>query len=278
MDVRVYGSTKEFKIKKLLLESLFGFKKGAYLARLFVVRGYKAKYKASYVGFLWEIMPSITTGIVWIFLKESGAVDTAAVNIPFPLFVICGTIIWSLITESINKPLGVLNEYTSIISKINIPKEALLLIGFYSVLINHFIKLILVFIMLVLFQVVPTISLLYYIPLVVLTIIFFMAIGLLLMPFEYMLPDIGKLKNYGLMGLMYLTPVVYANPGKGLLAKIMQYNPLSVFVDGMRNALTGRNVDVLFFGWVFIITLIMVALSLIVFKVTVPIITERIGA
>ena len=278
MEVRIYSASKEYKLYKLIKESLLGFKKGSYLARLFVLRGFKVKYKTSYVGFLWEIMPSLTTALVWIFLRESGAVSSTAVYIPFPLFVIIGTIMWSLITDSINKPLGIFNEYSSIISKINIPKESLLLIGFYNILINYGIKLLLILFMLFFFQVVPTVSIFLFIPISVLTIISFMCLGVLIMPFEYMLPDIGKVKNYFLMGLMYLTPVVYANPGSGLVSTIIKWNPLTYIIDGLRNSLTGEFVGLSFFIGMLLITIILFFIAVIVYRITVPIIVERIGS
>ena len=255
------------------------YKDGLYLSRLFVSRGFKAKYKTSYVGFIWEIVPSLTTAIVWIFLRASGAVETTDVNIPFPLFVIIGTTMWSLITESINKPMGAFLEYSSIISKINIPKEALLLIGFFNVLINHGIKLLLVLILLFYYQIPPSISLLYFIPIVVLTVLFFMSIGVFLLPLEYMLSDIGRLKNYGLMGLMYLTPVVYANPGKGFVSTIMSLNPIAFIIDGLRNSLTGLPIgsSSFFFG-MSVVTVLLFLGATVLYRITIPIIIQRIGA
>ena len=98
------------------------------------------------------------------------------------------------------------------------------------------------------------------------------------MPFEYMLPDIGKVKNYFLMGLMYLTPVVYANPGSGLVSTIIKWNPLTYIIDGLRNSLTGGFVELSFFLGMFLLTIVLFFIALIVYRITVPIITERIGS
>lgn len=279
MEIKVYNSAKDYSLKTLLKEGLKGFKEGFYLSKLFVARGFTAKYKTSYIGFIWEIVPSLTTAIVWIFLRASGAVETTDVNIPFSLFVIIGTTMWSLITESINKPLGSLLEYSSIISKINIPKEALLLIGFFNTLINHGIKLILVVILLIYYQIPLSLSLFYFVPIVLLTVLFFMTVGVFLMPLEYMLPDIGKIKNYVLMGLMYLTPVVYANPGKGLVSTIISYNPLSYLIDGLRNCLTGFPLgSESFFIAMFFVTMLLFFVAVILYRITIPIIIERISS
>jgi len=75
-----------------------------------------------------------------------------------------------------------------------------------------------------------------------------------------------------------LTPVVYANPGSGFVSKIINLNPLTYIIDGIRNALTGSIVDVIFFIWLFVITIILFFVSLIVYRITFPIIIERIGS
>lgn len=275
----LYTSSKNISFRSIFKDSIDGFLSGFYLSKLFVVRGFTVKYKTSYIGFFWEIVPSLTTAVVWIFLRASGAVETTDVSIPFPLFVIIGTTMWSLITESINKPLGSLLEYSSIISKINIPRESLLLIGFFNALINHGIKLILVVLLMIYYQIPLSLSLLYFIPIVILTVLLFMSIGVFLMPLEYMLPDIGKIKNYVLMGLMYVTPVVYANPGKGLVSTIMSYNPLSYLIDGLRNCLTGYSLPMpgFFIGMLFV-TLLLFFLAVVVYRITIPIIIERISS
>jgi lipopolysaccharide transport system permease protein len=279
MDIKIYSSANEYNLFKVFKEGIKGYKEGFYLSRLFVLRGFKAKYKTSYVGYIWEVVPSITTAIVWIFLRGSGAIVTPDAAIPFPAFVLIGTIMWSVITDSISKPMGSFSEYSSIISKINIPKESLLLIGFFNILINHAIKLILVVFLLIFYGLTPSITLLYFIPILLLTIVFFMSLGVWLLPLEYMLSDIARIKNYGLMALMYLTPVVYANPGKGIISTIMNLNPLTYIIDALRNSLTGLPVENLpFFLGMSIVTALMAIGATIIYRITTPIIIQRIGS
>lgn len=278
-QTKTYTPANQYSAKQMLKDGLSGYKEGLFLARLFVIRDFKAKYKTSYIGFVWEIVPTIATALVWIFLRGSGAVELADTGIPYPVFVLIGTMMWSLITESLNKPLEVFRQNSAIITKINIPKESLLLIGFFNIFINLGIKLLLIVFLLVFFQVVPTSSILYFIPMALITVFCFMSIGVFLMPIEYMLPDIAKIKTYGLMGLMYLTPVVYGNPGEGLIATIMRWNPLTYVINGLRGALTGVPINEgMFWLYFSIISVLFFLLATLLYRVTTPIIVQRISA
>jgi len=94
-----------------------------------------------------------------------------------------------------------------------------------------------------------------------------------------MLPDIARIKNIGLNGLMYLTPVVYANPGQGIISEIMKWNPLSYILDILRNSLTGVPVEHTLFILAFVgITFVLFILSTILYRVITPIMIQRISA
>lgn len=276
---KTYTPANQYSAKKMLQDGLAGYREGLFLARLFVMRDFKAKYKTSYIGFVWELAPAISTAVVWIFLRGSGAVDLADTGVAYPVFVLIGTMMWAVITESMNKPLEVFRQNSSIITKINIPKEALLLIGFFNIFINLGVKLVLVIFLLVFFQVMPSFSLVYFIPMVTVTVLFFMGIGVLLMPLEYMLPDIARIKQFGLMGLMYLTPVVYGDPGEGVISTIMQWNPLSYIIEDLRNALTGAPIENgMFWGVLTLLTVVVFLMATLLYRVTTPIIVQRISA
>jgi lipopolysaccharide transport system permease protein len=106
-----------------------------------------------------------------------------------------------------------------------------------------------------------------------------MCIGVLLMPLEYMLQDITRIKNYGLMALMYLTPVLYMDPGEGIISKLMRLNPLTYVIDGLRNSLVGLPVDHGSFFLVYSVTTIaLFVLATILYRVMSPIIIQRISA
>jgi lipopolysaccharide transport system permease protein len=276
---KVYLPSNQYSIREIFFEGLNGYKDGFFLARLFAIRDFKARYKTSYVGPLWEVVPSIATAVIWIFLRGSGAVNVTETSIPFPAFVLIGTILWSLISESISKPMQIFKDHASIITKINIPKEALLMIGFFNVIINAGFKMLLVIFILIFFKIVPSFSLLYFFPILLATVATFMSIGVIMLPFEYMLPDIERIKVYSLMALMYLSPVVYANPKTGLISTIMHWNPLTYVIEGMRNCLTGLPLNnIPFFIGYTMVALMLFLLATVAYRIVSPIIIQRMSS
>jgi lipopolysaccharide transport system permease protein len=151
--------------------------------------------------------------------------------------------------------------------------------GFFNILINLAIKMILVVFVLFFFGLMPSISFVYFIPIFLSTVILFMSIGVLLLPLEYMLPDVARIKQYGLMFFMYLTPVMYMTPKEGILSNIMRWNPVSYVIDGLRNSITGLPVnDTMFFIVYGIVALGLFLIATVLYRVMSPIIIQRISA
>jgi lipopolysaccharide transport system permease protein len=75
---------------------------------------------------------------------------------------------------------------------------------------------------------------------------------------------------------MYATPVVYAMPPEGIMRQVMLLNPLSYIITDLRNVLTGYGIENPFF-WFFglLVTVVLSILALVVYRVSIPILTER---
>src|SRR5690606_20164050 len=142
------------------------------------------------------------------------------------LYVFTGTLLWSIITEAINSPMQSTNAARGILSKINFPKEALILSGIYKLLFNTAIKIILLLIFVFLYGVGLQWSLLFF-PLAILGgLLIGTTIGLFITPLGLLYKDVGKIITFGMQFLMYATPVVYAIPKDGMMKTIMELNPL----------------------------------------------------
>jgi len=114
---------------------------------------------------------------VWLFLNGSGVVSVQGVGIPYPLFVVIGTILWSVFADTVQSPMVSVNAGKGIMSKINFPKEALLMAGMYKIIFNPRLKLILLVVFLIYFGVNLDINFLYFPFLLVVLLIFSFAIN-----------------------------------------------------------------------------------------------------
>src|SRR5688572_6917102 len=67
-------------------------------------RNIKALYRQSFLGVAWAILPPLATAALWIFLRGSNIVSIDDTGISYPVFVLIGTILWQIFSESIFAP------------------------------------------------------------------------------------------------------------------------------------------------------------------------------
>lgn len=279
MEVRIYKSAQEYSILAVLKDGLKGYKESYFLAKQLAIRDVSAQYRQSYLGIFWAITPIIMNSVLWIFLSSTNTVGLSATAIPYPVYVIVGTTLWSLLGDCLILSMTSITANKSIITKINFQKEALVTLGVIKLLFNLLIKLALVVFFLVLFKVQPSVSLIAFVPMLLMMMLFFISVGIILTPIGSLYQDINRIIPLALQLLMYITPVLYNAPEKGLMSTVMKWNPLSYIISDLRNCLTGFPVEnELFFVFFGIFTIITTFLAIIIYRISMPIITERMSA
>ena len=276
LEIRTYTSSNSYRFWEIVTDSIKGYKKSFYLARQLAKRDIQSQYRQSFLGFFWAVGPMLFSAFVWIFLQSTGTIKLTATNIPYPVFVLIGTTLWSIVGECINLTMQSVNSNRGIVTKINFDKEALITLGLIKFFLNFLTQLILIALFLFYFKIVPSIEILFFIPLLLLSIVFFVIIGILITPLGLLYSDVGRLIPISLQVLMYVTPVVYIIPSNGMMRDLMLLNPLSYIITDLRNTLTGYGVENPFF-WLglFILTILLGILALAVYRVSMPILTER---
>ena len=279
MKTSVYSSDKQTHFFQELKDMISDISSSHFLAYQMAKRDLQAQYRQSFFGFFWAFAPVITNSLVWIFLNNSGTVNVNSdQNIPYVLFVVIGTTIWSIFTESMMIPLISVNSSRGILSKINFPKEALLMSGIYKLGFNLGLKLLMIAVFLVIYGVMPGIQILYF-PLILISIMCLsISIGLLVTPLGLIYTDIAKIITTAVPFLMYFTPVVYAVPKQGFFKTLFELNPLTFLFNDARNTLVGIGAENLIFALViFIISFIILLIGLVIFRKSMPIIIEKLG-
>lgn len=279
LETRIYSNSNKYSIRQLLRDSLKGYKSSFYLATQLAKRDISSQHRQSVFGIFWVILPVLMNALVWIFLQSSGTINLTATNIPYPLFVLIGTTVWSIFGECLNMPIGTINGNRGIITKINFEKEALITLGFIKIGFNLLIKLGMILFFILYFQVVPTVSIVLFFPFLLLMMLFFISIGIIIAPIGILYNDISRFIPIALQLLMYITPVLYVVPKSGLMQKIMSLNPLSYIITDIRNTLTAMPIENGIF-WLFflLVTLFLSLIAMVVYRVSMPIITERMSA
>jgi len=278
LPTRIYQKEQTISFGKLLKESFKDIRASLFLAKQLAVRDIKAQYRQSFLGILWAFITPLATALVWIVLNSSGAVKISATGLPYPLYVISGTLIWSILTDAINSPMQSTKSAKGILSKINFPKEALVVSGIYKLVFNILPKLLILIIFMVFYGVSFQASMLLF-PLVILGTIFCgTTIGFFITPIGMLYTDISKIIGMALKFLMYATPVVYAIPDKGVLKTVMEWNPLSPLLITARDFLVGGSPEYLTYFLIVLGACVpLFFIGLVLYRISIPIIVERIS-
>jgi lipopolysaccharide transport system permease protein len=246
--------------------------------RLFY-RDFLSRYRKSVLGIFWAFLPPIATGAVFIILQSHSVVNFGKTDVPYPVFVLVGTTLWQLFTESMNAPLNSVKASKSMLAKINFPREALIVSAFYQVLLNLGIKAIVIAGVFVYFRIPPTIGLLGAFGAVLILIALGFSIGLFITPVGALYDDIAAALPIVTQIWFFLTPVVYPSPKTFPFSLIATINPVSPILNGVRDLATrGILQDSQLFIAVSIMTVVGLLFAWLLLRLALTIIVERMSA
>ncbi|MCU0514346.1 MAG: hypothetical protein MUE40_17480 [Anaerolineae bacterium] len=267
---------------RLLRQTLAGLWAARELAARLARRDLSARYRESFLGILWAVGPSLITVLTFSLLQQQQILNAQTGSVPYPVYVLFGTILWELFTGAI---LGTLNEVRgalTTLSKVNISREAFLISGLYKLLFDTTIKCLPLVILLLAYGVPLAASF----PLALLPALGMMALGLLialvLLPLLLLVQDIARLVTALLTFGLFVTPVLYPMPTTGFLSVLAGLNPVTPFLNTARAAFfgsdagapAGSEMTALVFGLALLPCLV---IGLVLYRLTVPIVVERLG-
>ena len=243
-------------------------------------RNLTALYRQSLLGFAWAILPPLATAVLWIVLRGNNVISVQDIGVPYPIFVLTGTMLWQVFSEAILAPLTQVIENKVMLSKINIPREGLLLSGLYQLIFNTVIKVLLLIGAYFIFQQPVSFSSLIFVPLGLFAIgLAGFSIGLILTPLGMLYQDVNRGLAVLLPFFMYLTPTVYPAPRDGVIGLVMKFNPIAAFITQTRNWFIGQPVYDMQFFWIYTFFFILIFLvALVIYRLSMPMIIERIGS
>jgi lipopolysaccharide transport system permease protein len=247
--------------------------------RLFL-RDIKAQYRQTLLGLLWVFLPPVATTFAFVLLNKGKLLSSPeGLSVPYPVFVLVGTLCWQTFADALNSPLRILTVSGSMLVKINFPRESLILSAMLHAGFNSLVRLIIIVPVFTYFDLFfqPS-ALMSLLPLFIL-LCSGTVIGVIISPFGMLFHDVQKSLPLLLNFWMLLTPVIYTSPSGGLLGTIVKYNPVSPLVVAGRNwilngfgsidsaflMVTAATVTLAFWGWL-------------IFRLSLPIIIERMQA
>jgi len=205
----------------------------------FTWRDLKIRYKQTVLGVLWALFqPFITMVIFSIFFGKFGKIPSD--NIPYPVFVFAGLLLWQLFSATLLQAGNSLVNQQNLLTKVYFPRLILPLSSLFSNLVDFFIASLILIGLMVYYNFVPNLSGLIIVPLLVLiTCIFAVGLGLFLASLNVKYRDIKYILPFFVQILMFLTPVIYPPSILGNFSWLLATNPMTGVIKAMRAALFG---------------------------------------
>ena len=184
------------------------FTRFRHLLFLMVKRDFVTRYRRSVLGILWSLLNPLLTMLV-LTMVFSLIFRFEIPDVPFPVYLLSGQIIYGLFSESTSQAMGSITGGAGIIKKVYVPKYVFPVSRVLSSLVNFFFA----FIAFLLVMIVTQASfnwtiLLVPIPLLY-VFIFSLGVGMLLSSMAVFFRDLTYIYGIFISLLMFLTPIFY---------------------------------------------------------------------
>jgi len=244
-------------------------------------RNIRSKYRQSALGVFWALIPPLGHALIWILLNESKIVSVAgSATDNYPLYAITGTTLWSVFSISILTPIQTVQANSSILTKVNFPREALIYNAIYEIIFSTGIALIIVLLEFIYFQIPLNLSTFLFIPGLITLALLGMTLSLLILQVAILYKDIQFALPSIIQFGMYLSPVIYFGSNYRGIAGILNYNPVSPVLNFTRARLLSmegfHDGETVFL--IFLFALLITLFGIVIQRMTAEILIERMGS
>lgn len=251
---------------------------GRELAGRLFLRNIRGMYRQTLLGLFWIVLPPLANTAIWLFLRSRNVFSfSEAVAVDPAVFILAGMILWQAFLDSLQMPLEALEKNRSMISKLNFPRESLLMEGLADILFHLAVRLVLL---------VPVAWLLGSglswagvapaLILALLLVLLGLGMGLFLAPLGALYHDVGRFIAVAGPFWMILTPVIYWCSPEWPQSLLVWLNPAAPLLVAARDLMVGTPVvhgmAALIWGAVAVPLLIA---GMIAWRVSIPSLVER---
>ena len=245
-----------------------------------MTRDLRSQYRTSVVGVLIPLLPALTTAAWAILFRDAHLINVGAVDMPYPFFVLCGMMLWAVFLESMDAPISGVQAEQGLLSKANIPPEAVTLAHLGQVLINFGVKALLIVIAAVLYRVRVPWTIVFAPVGLALIVALGAAIGLILAPINLLYTDVAKALPIITTFWFFTTPIIFTSPTQGWAAFLMQrVNPMTPLLTTTRELAFGGGLSMLRgAGAATTFTLCLLTAGAVFHRIAMPIVIDRANA
>ena len=198
-----------------------------------------AKYRKSFLGYFWMVAPALLITAAVTLANRSGVLSAGQTVLPYPLFVLIGTLLWQVFAEAFDVARQGFDGARSFITRVYFSRCAIILAQFYECLITTGVRLALVVAASAAFAGLAWQGAAWLVVCFLAAAFLGLGLGTFLMPllilFEDLRNTVKLVLNYGL----FLTPAIYVPAPGSAFGMVVAVNPLTPLMQAAREAVAG---------------------------------------
>jgi len=207
-------------------------------------RDVKVRYKQTVLGASWAILQPLMTMLIFTFLF-GGLAGITSNGIPYPIFAYAGLLIWTFFANAVTNSANSIVGSATLITKIYFPRMIIPGASVSAGLVDMAVAFLLLIALMVYYRVPPSLTSLMILPLVALSSLLALGVGMWLSALNVKYRDVRYAVPFLIQLWMFASPVIY--PASWLPAKwrwILVLNPLTGILENFRVAVFGGS-----FSW-----------------------------
>ena len=214
------------------------------IARLFW-RDFIAQFRQKILGYFWALLTPLLGILSFLFLFFIGVLQPGQGDIPYTIYVLVGSTIWSCLPGAMGAVSGGLQAQADLIMRTRIPKLALAVSSLAAFLYGILVSMVTMGIVFAVMGFTPTWWFLAYPLLVIPMVVLGTAIGLVLAVLGSIARDLTPITTQVLSLTMYITPVIYLHSTiqNAFVKSLISWNPISYLVDVPRSLICLGHTD-----------------------------------
>lgn len=275
--IQIYSAeSRVLHVRGVLREMLSGLLRSRYIAYRLALKDIKSEYAKSAFGIVWDLLDPLVLGIVFLMLFKARVFDAGEIRMPYSVFVVYGILLYQVFSEATLLSVEVMHRSQGLLTQLKLPPEALILSVIYRVAFSSIFRIAVMVLFSLLggaFSPVGFLKFLLGFPIIIL---YGVAIGIFLAPFNAIYRDVARFVRVVLVPLRYLSPVLFMIPNTSMLGLVLLVNPLASILSNLRllatnNMLTDVRLALIHCGALAILGLV----GWFIFHLSIPVLAER---
>ena len=233
-------------------------------------RDVKVRYKQTAIGVVWAILQPVLTTVIFTVIFSTVA-RFESQSVPYPLFALTGFLIWLFVFNSISFAANSLVGNSNLVTKIYFPRLIVPISATLSGLFDLLFSFVVLAVMMIYYLAQKSFAFSWQILLaplfVLLAVLLAVSLGNLFSALNVRFRDVKFALPFALQVWMFASPIFYPPEILSERARlVLAFNPLTGILQGFRAALFGERFDWFVIGISAAMTLVLMFVSLFVFK------------